>query len=305
MVHALRCFLLAALAVVLGLPARAAVQVAATTADLAAITAAVGGSHVQVTALSLPTQDPHWVDARPNLALTLSKADLLVVVGLEMEVGWLPTLQTGSRNRKIQTGALGYLDCSQFVRLLQVPTQRVDRSMGDIHPGGNPHYTWDPRAVAAVARGIAARLGAIDPPHAADYTAGAARFTAAVDAARAGWEARLAPLRGQQVVGFHMSWPYLADWLGFTMLTHIEPRPGIPPTPSHVAEVLRMMRAAGAKVILMEEYHSNAATDQVASRTGAHILRLPGGTRFQQGQTYLQFMEGVVAQLESELRRAG
>jgi zinc/manganese transport system substrate-binding protein len=275
----------------------AKIRVVATVPDLAAIAKQIGGDDIDVVSLSLPTQDPHWVDARPNLALALSRADLLLLLGLDMEVGWLPALQTGSRNAKVQTGGIGYLDCSTLVSLLGVPTQKIDRSMGDIHPGGNPHYLVDPRRSIAVAHGIAARMGQLDPAHAALFTTNAQAFEAEIQGKLPGWQARMAPLQGKQLVGYHQSWPYLADWLGFTMLTHVEPRPGVPPTPAHVARTLTTMRQSGVNLIIQEEYHANRATEQVAAKLGATVLKLPGGTRLDEGQTYAGFVDRMVETL--------
>jgi zinc/manganese transport system substrate-binding protein len=164
----------AALALALLVPrsAHAEVKVVTTLSDLASITQEVGGKNVSVIALALPTQDPHFVDAKPSLALAVMRADLLISVGLDLEIGWLPTLQLGSRNQKVQVGSRGYLDCSTLVNRLDVPQTKVDRANGDIHPGGNPHYLYDPRSAALVATGIAARLSELDPGHGADFKAG-------------------------------------------------------------------------------------------------------------------------------------
>jgi zinc/manganese transport system substrate-binding protein len=285
------------LALLLPTLALAGPRVVTTVSDLGAITREVGRDHVTVTALVGPTQDPHFVDARPNLALELSRADLLVLVGLELEQGWLPTLITGSRNAKIQTGGAGYLDASTLVPLLEVPTQKLDRSMGDIHPGGNPHYLYDPRNASKVARGIAARLGAIDPANAAAYTANAEDFVKRLDAARAGWEAKLAPLRGKDVVTYHKSMPYLAAWLGFNVPICIEPKPGIPPSPSHVATVLATVQQKGVKLILQESYYPETTAQLIQSKAGGSLVRLPGGADFAAGQTYITRMDALVGQI--------
>jgi hypothetical protein len=179
----------------LATPALAALKVVATVPDLAALARAVGGERVEVTALALPTQDPHFVDAKPSLALELNRADLLLAIGLGLESGWLPTLQTGARNPRILAGSPGYWEASSAVRLLEVPEAPVDRSAGDIHPGGNPHFLYDPRAALVVAKALAARLAQVDPAGASAYQANLARFTTELEAARAQWEQQLAPLR--------------------------------------------------------------------------------------------------------------
>ena len=192
---------------------RAEIRVAATVPDLAALAREIGGDLVTVRSLSLPGQDPHFVDAKPSLALEMNRADLLLLVGLDLEIGWVPTLLVGARNPKIQPGTRGHLDCSQFVTRLDVPGQAVDRSQGDIHPGGNPHYLYDPRAAEAVAAGIGERLAQIDPGHADSYRSNREAMIQRLRAARVGWEKALAPFRAAPVVGYHKTWTYLCDWL--------------------------------------------------------------------------------------------
>lgn len=278
--------------------AAAKVRVVASVPTLAAIAREVGGDEVKVESLSLHTQDPHWVDARPNLALALSRADVLLVVGLDLEVGWLPVLQEGSRNPKIQTGAKGYVDVSRFVNLLEVPQGRVDRSEGDVHPGGNPHYLHDPRAAESVAYGIARSLGEADPAHANYYMARAQAFAVHLGEHLAEWEGRLKPLHGRKVVAYHKSWPYLADWLHFDIIEHVEPKPGIPPNPGHVAKVLSAMRDQDVGFVVQMAYYTDATVDQLAERSGAKVVKLPGGADFAGGQDYFDHIEDIVKRLE-------
>jgi zinc/manganese transport system substrate-binding protein len=274
--------------------ARAAVNVVTTVPDLAAIAREVGGKNVSVQALALPTQDPHFVDAKPSLALALMKADLLIQVGLDLEIGWLPTLQLGARNAKIQTGARGFLDCSTLVTRLEVPQTKVDRANGDIHPGGNPHYLYDPRAAALCAAGIAARLAEIDPGHDADYKAGLKAFQTKLEAGRQRWEKRLAPFRGQPIITYHRSWVYLVEWLGFVDAAELEPKPGIPPTSKHVAEVMVLGRKVGAKVIIQESYYPDTTSKLLGSKLPAKVLLLPAGADFKAGQGYVEHMDQLV-----------
>lgn len=267
--------------------ARAAVLVAATTPDLAAIARQVGGPAVEVKSLALPTQDPHFVDARPNLALILSKADLLVIQGLELEIGWLPVLRSGARNPKIQTGADGYLDASAFIVPLEMPAGPVTRAQGDIHPGGNPHYLQDPRNGAKVARALATRLARIDPANAAGYEGRAAELErdALALAARVAAKAAAIDAAKRKVVVYHRSWVYLETWLGLTEVGAVEPKPGIPPDPAHVARLLLQMRAQGARAILAEEYWPQTTTKLLAEKSGAALVVLDGGA--QERGTYL------------------
>lgn len=295
---ALSMFLAAALAAA---PARADLRVVASVPGLAALATEVGGDAISVKALSRATQDPHFVDARPSLALDLNKADLLLLVGLDLEIGWLPTLVVGARNPRIQMGTQGYLDCSQFVKKLQVPTQQIDRSMGDIHGGGNPHYLFDPRAAADIARGIADRLSQMDPGRRNTYEANLRAFLSRLENARRGWEKRLAPFRGTPVVAYHNSWVYLADWLGLPEVGYLEPKPGIPPNPQHVASLLGIARQRKVRLILQEAHHPDTTGRIVAQKLGAAFVKIPADVDFQSGQRYAQYIEKLVTEIERGL----
>jgi zinc/manganese transport system substrate-binding protein len=292
------------LLVALLVPARAYadLDVVATVPDLAALARELGGPHVKVSALSLATQDPHWVDARPSSTLELNRADLLLAVGMELEVGWLPRLQTGARNPRVQANGRGYLACAAFVKAVDVPAGRVDRSMGDIHPSGNPHYLHDPRQALACARGIAARMAELDPGNAAAYRANLAGFERRLEAQRAVWERRLAPYRGKPIITYHKSWVYLTRWLGLVEIAHLEPKPGVQPSPTHVAQVIRVGRQRGVKVLLQESYYPANAGALVAKQIGAQLLALPGGADFRAGQGYIERMDALVDRLERALR---
>lgn len=219
-------------------------------------------------------------------------------------MGWLGTLQTGARNSRIQSGGRGFLDCSQLVERLEVPGGRVDRSMGDIHPGGNPHYLYDPRAVVRVARGMAERMGELDPEGRALYDANLQRFVSELETARAGWEKRLAALRGLPVVTYHKSFPYLADWLGFETVAFIEPKPGVPPTPAHVSLVLGLARERKVRLILQEGYYPDSTARLVADKAGAQLVRVPAGADFRAGQSYRDHIEEIVTLLERAVKAA-
>jgi zinc/manganese transport system substrate-binding protein len=273
--------------------ADAAVVVVATTPDLAAIARQIGGGSVEVSSLALPTQDPHFVDARPNLALQLNKADLLVLQGAELEVGWLPVLQTGARNPKIQVGAPGYLDGSTCVTLLEVPAGQVSRAQGDVHPSGNPHYLEDPRNGAKVGRCVAQRLAQIDPPNAAAYDQRATQLEkdAAALAADLAKKASAIDAQKRKVVVYHRSWIYLETWLGLTEVGAVEPKPGIPPDPGHVAQLLVRMRAEGVKAILAESYYPQTTTQLLAQKTGAELVVLSGGAADR--ETYLDHVKDM------------
>lgn len=276
--------------------AAAPFRVVTTTPDLAAVASAIGGDRVHVRSLSAPTEDPHWVAPKPSLALELSNAELLIAVGAELEVGWLPTLQVGSRNGKVQKGSRGYLECSELVTLLEVPRGKVDRSQGDLHPSGNPHYMLDPRAVERVAVGIGKRLAELDPPGHAVYLERTKQFVAGLRGARARWEEQLASLRGRSVITYHRSLRYLADWLGLVVVDHLEPKPGVSPSPSHVAAVIRRAQERKVRLLVQERHHPTNTSELVAKKSGATLVRIPGTARFP-AQTYVAFMDEIVKAL--------
>lgn len=280
--------------------AHADLNVVATVPTLAAIAKTVGGDHADVKSLALHTQDPHFVDAKPSLALDLNQADLLLVVGLQLEIGWLPPLQTGARNGKIQVGSEGYLDCSTFAKLMGAQPV-VDRSQGDIHPGGNPHYLYDPRQIEQVAIGVAARMSELDGDHAGDYAKNLGRFLKKLHELRRKIEKRMKPHAGTAVIGYHQSWIYLTDWLGLDQVAFLEPKPGIPPNPSHVAKVLVKARQKKAKILIQESYYPNNTSKLVADKSGAALVVLPGGVDFAGGETLLAHLTELAKLIEKGL----
>jgi zinc/manganese transport system substrate-binding protein len=282
-------------------PSRADLRVVTTVPTLASLAKDIGRAHVKVESLALPTQDPHFVDAKPSLALTLNQADLLLAVGIGLESGWLPTLQKGARNPAIQVGADGYLEVATQVALLE-QSAVADRAEGDIHPGGNPHFLYDPRRVAVVAKAIAQRMAKLDPGNAAAYMNQYKDFLVRLEEARTNWEKRLSAYKGTKVVGYHKSWTYLTDWLGFSMVAFLEPKPGIPPNPAHVAKVLATMKSQRAKLVLQESYYPDATAKLVADKSAAKLVMLPGGASFAEGESFLGHIESIVRSLERALR---
>lgn len=271
-------------------------KVVATVPSLAALAAEIGGPHVDVASLAAPTEDPHYVDPRPSAIVLLNQAQLLIVNGLDLEVGWLPKMQIAARNASIQVGGAGYLDASTVVGVLDAPTGKVDRAQGDVHPGGNPHYLFDARRGALVARAIAERLATLDPAHAAETKQRGAQVAAALEAYAVEARASFAALPEQQrrVVTYHKSLSYLIDWLGLQATATIEPKPGIPPDPAHVARVLGAMRAQKVGAILQEEFYPKDTGRKLAELTGARHIVLPGGAKFSSGETYLQHLRRFV-----------
>ena len=235
----------------------------------------MGGDRVEMVSLGKGYQDPHFVEPKPSLMVELNKADLLVYVGLDLEIGWLPPLVLGSRNPKIQTGELGSLDCSRAIPVLDIPSTKVDRSMGDIHPQGNPHYWIPPSNAKIIAKEIAARLGQIDPGGAATYQKRLADFNSRIDAAEKSWQPLVAKVRGEKIVTYHKSWTYVSAWLGMEEVGYLEPKPGIPPDPQHLLNLIQTMRAQGAKRLLVEDFYNRNTAQLVASKAGAKMLTLP------------------------------
>jgi zinc/manganese transport system substrate-binding protein len=243
-----------------------------TFADLAR---SVGGSHVVVTSLSHGYQDPHFVEPKPNLLIPLSQADLLIYAGLDLEIGWLPPLVTNARNGRIQMGAQGNLDASSAIDVLDVPTTKVDRGQGDIHPRGNPHYWVPPINALKVAKEIAARLKQIDPGHATDYDANLQKFGSVLKAKAADWSRKAALLKGTKVVTYHKSWTYVSRWLGMHELGYVEIKPGIPPDPKHLAGLILQMKSEGVRMLLIESFYNRGIAGQVADAAGAKLIVLP------------------------------
>lgn len=235
----------------------------------------VGGDRVEVQSLSHGYQDPHFVEAKPNLMVVLNRADLLIRVGLELEIGWLPPLVVGSRNEKIQRGQQGDLDLSTVIDPLDVPTAKVDRSQGDIHPMGNPHYWLPPVNAARCAKGIRDRLEQLRPQDKAYFEAQFKQFIDELKASASRWEALARPLSGLKVVTYHQSWSYVSKWLHLDEVGYVENRPGIPPSPAHLAQLIQTMRSEGVKVILVEDFYNRSIAESVAVKAGARVVPSP------------------------------
>jgi zinc/manganese transport system substrate-binding protein len=266
---------LAAIVLFTAAPARAQLNVVTTTSDLASIAQDVGGDKVKVTALAKGYQDPHFVEAKPSFVLILNKAQLLVVIGRDLESAWLPPLITQSRNAKIQPGSNGYLDASQNVKILDLPTGAITRAMGDVHPSGNPHYWLDPENGGRIARSIEGKLSQLDPPNAAYYKGRAADFERRLADAQKRWRALMAPYKGVKVVTYHRSWTNFADAFGLDVIGFVEPKPGIPPTPQHTLDVINAMKAQNIKIIMVEPYFDTKTPNSIASKSGAKVLIMP------------------------------
>lgn len=248
------------------------IAVITTTEDLTAIVREVGGDRVQVEALARGYQDPHFVDAKPSFILKLQRAELLVLVGRDLEIGWLPPLLTQSRNARIQPGAAGYLDASLTARILEIPTGQITRAMGDVHPLGNPHYWLDPQNGVRIARAIVDRLVMIDSADRPYFEQRLASFRLRLEEAEKRWLAAMAPYRGLKVVSYHRSFPNFAERFGLDIIGYVEPRPGIPPTPRHTAALIDEMKQQGVKLVLVEPYFDPKTPGAIAREAGAALV---------------------------------
>ena len=270
----------ASLALAATLPAHATLKVLATTPDWAALVNELGGDKVNVYTATSAFQDVHRVDAKPSLVARARTADLVIATGADLEIGWMPVLLQDSGNTKIQPGSPGYFEAAPLVHLLEVPSA-VDRSMGDIHPLGNPHVTLDPRNIAIIAKALAARLAQLDPANAAYYGTRGEDFQKRWSAASAKWDAAAAPLRGVGLVVIHRDQVYLCNWLGLKELAAIEPKPGVPPSAGYLAELVTKLAASPPKMILRNAYNDPKAAEWLAERIHVPVVLLPytvGGT---------------------------
>jgi len=279
-------------------------KVVTTISDLASITKEIGGDRVDVTAIAKGYQDPHFVEPKPSFLLLLRNADLLEVVGLELEIGWLPPLLEQSRNDKIRVGARGYLDVSQGVEILDRPTGAVNRSMGDVHPMGNPHYWLDPANAVRMAIQIDNRLAELDPQGAPYYAQRLNAFKIKINDAYKRWRAALAPYQGAKIITYHNSWPNFAKSFGLNVVGYVEPKPGVPPSPSHTFELINQMKAQHIKVIAMEPYFDQKTPQSVAAQTGAQVVILypsVGGAK-SATDDYFQLFDTNIANLTKALK---
>src|SRR4030081_2584788 len=259
------------------LPARAQskLNVIATTEDLASIGREVGGDRITIESIAKEYQDPHYVEAKPSFILKLQRADLLVVVGRELEIGWLPPLIQQSRNSKIQVGAQGYLDASLGATILEIPSGNITRAMGDVHPLGNPHYWMDPENGKRIAKEIADKLSELRPGDRAVFDQQLTSFTSRLDAAEKRWLSMMVPYRGTKVVTYHRSFPNFAERFGLDIVGYVEPKPGIPPTPQHTLDLMNEMKRQNVKLVLVEPYFDLKTPIAIGRDTGAEVLVMP------------------------------
>lgn len=282
--------------------AQAQLKVVTSTTDLYDIAKAVGGNKITATHIGEGYQDPHFIEAKPSFVLQLRNADVWAFVGLDLEIGWMPLLLQGARNPKLQQGQPGYVDVSKAIPVLDMARGNVDRSQGDVHPLGNPHYWLDPENGRRIAKLFRETFSQLDSKNASVYEANEKAFTQRLDAAERSWAADLAKIKGKPVVAWHTSWRYFAEYTGMNIVGFMEPKPGVPPSPSHLAGLIQTMKQSGAKVIVMEPFYDRKMADVVARQTGATVLILPpsvGGTKGL--DDYIQLMTNDIHRLAGAL----
>jgi len=283
------------------LPAAAVLKVVATTSEYGALASQLGGARVSVTTIAKPTEDPHFVDARPSQIVALNRADVLIEGGAELEIGWLPPLLEGARNGKILTGAPGRVVASEGIQLLDIPLA-ADRSQGDTHVAGNPHFMLDPLNAKIVAEHLVRVLSSLDPAGAPVYKANLAQFETSLATKMAEWTAALKPFAGRPIVTYHPTWRYFGRRFGLVADTFLEPKPGIPPSPPHLAKVMQKMKAENIHVLLVEPYQPRKTAEAVASRTNAVVVdvcQFPGG--LPGTDTYISLIDVVVKRISQAL----
>lgn len=277
-------------------------NVVATIQTLADLAREVGGDKVNVVSLSKGYMDPHFVEPKPSLVLDLHKADLLIHVGLELEIGWLPPLILGSRNAKIRQGGDGNFQSSTVIHILKVPTIRVDRSMGDIHPQGNPHFWIPPKNALAIAKGISDRLKKLQPENKAYFDTLLEQFTQKMAALEKKIEPQIKKLNGMKVVPYHDSWAYVTDWLKLSEQGFVEIKPGVPPDPAHLVDLINQMKQDHVKVILKETFYNNDIAKTVAEKAGAKVLEMPSDVGATSDiKTYEDLVNKVISKISGAL----
>jgi ABC-type Zn uptake system ZnuABC Zn-binding protein ZnuA len=283
--------------------AQARLNVVATLPDYAAIAEAIGRDKVKVTSLAKGTEDPHFVDARPSFIRVLNQADVLIEGGAELEIGWLPPLVNSARNAKILSGAPGHVLMSRGLRLLEVPAGPVDRSQGDVHPAGNPHFNLDPANGKIMAATIADAFGKLDPASASFYRANLKAFAERLDTKLAEWTRAMEPFRGTKVITYHKSFDYFLERFGFVLAGTIEPKPGIEPSPTHINALIPRAKEQGVKLVIIEPNRPRKTPGYVADNSGAKLVILPGMVGGHEKVTdYFGLFDYGVAHLETALK---
>ena len=278
--------------------ASALIRIESTTQDLAAIASSVGGQYVSSASLTKGTRDPHFAVAKPSMIRRVYKADLLLVIGADLEIGWLPLLLKSARNNKVQPGNSGYLDLSQSVKLLGIPDQAITRDMGDVHEKGNPHYWLDPRNGIKIAQAIAAQLTKIEPEHGDEFKANADAFSNRLRARYLQWQKALQPLKDKAVISYHNSLMYLADAFAFNIVAQLEPKPGIAPSATSLAHLMTVIKRENVSLLIMETFYEQRSSAYLKQHSGIKTAIIPQSVGAKQGiDNYFDLFEDIVKQL--------
>jgi zinc/manganese transport system substrate-binding protein len=303
MIRRIGLVLLTALATLAPRSAWAQLKVVTSTTDLYDIAREVGGNKITASHIGEGYQDPHFIEAKPSFVLQLRNADVWAFVGLDLEIGWMPLLLDGARNPKIRQGGSGYLDASTAIHILDTPQGNVDRSMGDVHPLGNPHYWLDPENGRRIARLFQAKFTQLDPANAAAYATNEKAFETRLNGAERQWQSDLQTIKGKPVVAWHTSWRYFAEYNGMNIVAFMEPKPGVPPSPSHLYTVIQAVKRTGAKAIVMEPFYDRKVADLVSKQTGIQVLVLPPSVGGVKGiDDYIQLMQYDMSQLANAVK---
>ncbi len=277
--------------------AQAKLNVVATLPVFGTLAQEIGGDRIEVTTLARGNQDPHFLDAKPSYVVALSKADLLIEGGLDLEIGWLPPIVVQSRNGKIQPNNPGNMNAALGLNILEVPRTAVDRSMGDVHPLGNPHAWLDPRNVKLIAANIYQHLANLDPEGKSYYEGRLKDFLGRLNAKMAEWQPLADKLRGKKVITYHKSFSYFADWTGLSVIETIEAKPGIPPSTKHVDDLVKVVPQEGVKAIISESYYPKKMPQFLAEKTGIPNLILPSDTDEMGINTYFELIDSLLREI--------
>jgi len=297
---------MAALFVATSAHAQSPLRVVTSTEDLASITREVGGDRVEVTALARGYQDPHFVDPKPSFILAVNRADLYIAVGRDLELGWLPPLITSSRNARVQPAASGYLDVSRNVRILEIPTGQITRAMGDVHPLGNPHYWLDPGNGRVIAAAVRDKLSELSRADAASFARRYDDFDRRLSAAEQRWDSVMAPYEGAKLVTYHRSWPNFMERFGLEVMGYVEPKPGIPPSPLHILQLIEEMKDEGVGIIVVEPYFSLKTPEAIVNQlpTGRVLVLAPSVGGVKEVTNYIELFDYNVDLLAGALRQS-
>ncbi len=281
-----------------------ALRVVTTTQDLAAFAETVGGEHVEVHSLTQGTRDPHFASAKPSMIRKVYRADLLLVIGADMEIGWLPPLLQSARNARVQPGNPGYLDLSSGIPLLGKSSGPVSRAMGDVHAKGNPHYWLDPRNGVRIAQAIATRLSELDPAHKDEYQLRLDTFVQTMNKKIESWESTLAHLKHHPFIAYHTSFVYLADAFGFRIVDEVEPKPGIAPSAASLGSLVTRIQQNEIGVLIMEPYYERRSARYLNEETGIRVVVLPQSVGAKPDiNSYFDLFDAIVAALNNAEQR--